>query len=89
MRQTKENLIIRNEELNQRLIELEAKLKDKEQSLKYTWQREDKLCDQIKQADSLLTALGVPENEKKEDYTNNYEIATRIALLINMFRKGE
>ena len=71
-------------ENNIQIADLEKKLKDKEQSLKYTQESRDEAQKELSQANTLLTALGVEEKTSDEESYNRQKltVTTRIALYI-------
>lgn len=68
----------------QRIAELEKKLKDTEQSLKYAADGRAEAQTELSQANTLLSALGVAEktNEEESYYRKRLSVTTRIALYI-------
>lgn len=71
-------------EQTQRLVELEKKLKDTEQSLKYASDGRSEVQNELAQANTLLSALGVAEKTSEEEsyYRKPLTVTTRIALYI-------
>ena len=71
-------------EQTQRLTELEKKHKDTEQSLKYAQESRLELQNELAQANTLLSALGVAEKTSEEEsyYRKPLTVTTRIALYI-------
>ena len=66
------------------IVALEKKVKDMETSLKYSNDRRDAAESELKQANTLLTALGVPDKTKEEESWREEKLTvpTRIALYI-------
>lgn len=64
--------------------ELIKKLADKEQSLKYASEARTELQQELGEANTLLTALGVQEKTSHEEsyYRKDLKVSTRIALYI-------
>jgi len=71
-------------EQTQRLIEIEKKLKDTEQSLKYAQDGRSEIQNELTQANTLLSVLGVAEKTSEEEsyYRKPLTVTTRIALYI-------
>lgn len=69
-----------------KVAELEKKLKDTEQSLKYAQEARAEAQKEISQANTLLTALGVAEKTAEEESYNRQvlNVTTRVALYIAM-----
>jgi hypothetical protein len=67
-----------------KVAELEKKLTDLEKSKKYTEEKLSSATDEIQQANTLLTALGIQEKTGEEEayYRKVLNISTRIALYI-------
>lgn len=71
-------------EHTQRIAELEKKIKDQETSLKYATESRQDVMNELAQANTLLSALGVAEKTLEEDsyYRKQLTVTTRIALYI-------
>lgn len=78
------NLYINNKAQIKQIAELQKKLSDTENSLKYASEARDEAKDQIEHANVLLTALGVQEkdNHDTDYYRKVLPVSTRIALYI-------
>ncbi len=73
-----------NKELSKKLAEVEKKLATTEQSLKYSQDGRTELQQELNEANVLMTALGIKEqNDSENSYSRqNLKITTRIALYI-------
>ena len=71
-----------------KIAELEKKLKDSEQSLKYAQEGRAESQKELSQANTLLTALGVAEKTSEEESYNRQSltVTTRIALYIALVK---
>lgn len=78
------SLYLNNKEQIKQIAELQKKLSDTENSLKYASNARDEAKDQIEHANVLLTALGVQEkdNHEQDYYRKVLPVSTRIALYI-------
>jgi hypothetical protein len=67
-----------------KITELEKKVKDTEQSLKYSQDGRTKAEDELQQAHALMSALGIVEksNEEETYYRKQLTLSTRIALYL-------
>lgn len=74
-----------------KIVELEKKLSSTEESLKYSNADRTTVKDEISQAHTLLTALGIMEKTTEEEvyYRKTLSITTRIALYIAKARGAE
>lgn len=73
-----------NKEQTKRIAELEKNLKDKESTLKYATDAKETAQSEINEANTLLTALGIKEQNDSEESWNRskLKVTTRIALYI-------
>lgn len=67
-----------------KIIDLEKKVKDTEQSLKYAQEGRTKAEEELQQAHALMSALGIVEktNEEETYYRKQLTLSTRIALYL-------
>ena len=75
-------------ELNTKLAELQKELESLKSGKKYAEDRRDEYNEELSQANTLLSALGVQEktNEEEAYYRKPLKVATRIALYIASLR---
>lgn len=71
-------------ELTAKVVELQKEVDSVKSNKKYTEDRNAELSNELSEANTLLTALGVQEktNEEESYYRKQLKIATRIALYI-------
>lgn len=71
-------------ELNAKVSELQKEVESVKSNKKYTEDRNAELSNELSEANTLLTALGVQEKTSEEEsyYRKQLKIATRIALYI-------
>lgn len=77
-------IYLQRKEQVRKIAELEKKLADAETVHKYTKGKLDAASEELDQANTLLTALGIQEKTDHEEiyYRKNLQVATRIALYI-------
>lgn len=71
-------------ELTAKVVELQKEVESVKSNKKYTEDRNAELSNELSEANTLLTALGVQEKTSEEEsyYRKQLKIATRIALYI-------